>query len=302
LQKKLTTIKIVKRLIAGINVNFKKNDTTSGKAGNGTSRIARRIVISISVMFFLILAGAGPTGLTGCDSIGSATAPEDINQENKSLLIVGSDTTYPPFEFIDNGDIAGFDIDLIKEVASRMEKEIEIISSPWDPEFKDLIEGKLDIVISAVPIEAEKTAIIDYSRPYYTLEYLLVSLSGSEIKIKEDLAGKKIGVLKMGNSTISEDYLINYKVSDYENIMDMLDALRNKEIEAVIINLPLAVSLLKDNKDMYLVLDKINSDREFAIVFKKGSTLVRQVNKILNEMVTDGEYQNIYDKWFNYNF
>lgn len=258
-------------------------------------------------MLFLLLAGL--TGLAGCDRSGNTTASEtsqDSSQTssyvNKSLLNVGSDTTYPPFEFIENGDIAGFDIDLIKEVVSRMKKEIEITSSSWDPEFKDLIDGKLDIVISAVPIEADKIAIVDYSKPYYALEYLLVSLSGSEIKIKEDLAGKKIGVLKVGKSNISEDYLSNYEVSDYEDIMGMLDALGNKEIEAVLVNLPLAVSLLKDNKDMYLVLDKINSDREFAIVFKKGSPLVSEVNQILDIMVTDEKYQSIYDKWFNYNF
>lgn len=251
-------------------------------------------------MLFLLLVGL--TGLVGCDSFGSTTTSENKSNENKSLLIVGSDTTYPPFEFIDKGDIAGFDIDLIKEIVSRMKKEIEITSISWDPEFKDLIDGKLDIVISAVPIEAGKTAIVDYSKPYYALEYLLVSLSGSEVKIKEDLAGKKIGVLKVGKSNISEDYLSNYEVSDYEDIMDMLDALGNKEIEAVLVNLPLAVSLLKDNKDMYLVLDKINSDREFAIVFKKGSLLVSEVNQILDTMVTDGKYQSIYDKWFNYNF
>ena len=284
-------------------VNFKRNYTTNGKTG----AIKSSIIISISVMLFLLLAGL--TGLAGCDSFGNTTASENSqasnqanSQENKSLLIVGSDTTYPPFEFIDSGDIAGFDIDLIKEIVSRMKKEIEITSISWDPEFKDLIDGKLDIVISAVPIEAEKTAIVDYSKPYYALEYLLVSLSGSEIKTKEDLAGKKIGVLKVGKSSISKDYLINYEISDYENIMDMLDALGNKEIEAVLINLPLAVSLLKDNKDMYLVLDKINSDREFAIVFKKDSPLVWQVNQILDTMVTDGKYQSIYDEWFNYNF
>jgi len=280
-------------------VNFKRNCTTNGK----TSAIKSSIIISISVMLFLLLAGL--TGLAGCDSFGNTTVPENSqgsSQENKSLLIVGSDTTYPPFEFIASGDIAGFDIDLIKEVVSRMKKEIEITSSSWDPEFKDLIDGKLDIVISAVSIEAEKTTIVDFSRPYYALEYLLVSLSGSEIKTKEDLVGKKIGVLEVGKSNISEDYLINYEVSDYEDIMDMLDALGNKEIEAALINLPLAVNLLKDNKDMYLVLDKINSDREFAIVFKKGSPLVWQVNQILDTMVTDGKYQSIYDEWFNYNF
>jgi len=268
-----------------------------------TSAIKSFIIISISVTLFLLLAGL--TGLAGCDSFGNTTVPENIqgsSQESKSLLIVGSDTTYPPFEFIDSGDIAGFDIDLIKEIVSRMKKEIEIISSSWDPEFKDLIDGKLDIVISAVSIEAEKTTIVDFSKPYYTLEYLLVSLSGSEIKTKEELVGKKIGVLKTGKSNINKDYILDYEVLDYEDIMDMLDALGNREIEAVLVNLPLAVSLLKDNKDMYLVLDKINSDREFAIVFKKGGPLVLVVNQILDTMVIDGKYQSIYDKWFNYNF
>jgi glutamine transport system substrate-binding protein len=274
LKKKLTKIKIVK---------------------NPDNTIQSYIIITISVILVLLLAGL--TGMAGCDRLGNKTA-----SENEGLLIVGSDTTFPPFEFIDSGDIVGFDIDLIKEIMSTMKKEIEITSISWDPEFKDLIGGKLDIVISAVSIEAEKTNKVDFSKPYYTLEYLLVSLSGSEIKTKEDLAGKKIGVLKMGKSNISEDYLINYEVSDYEDIMDMLDSLGNKEIEAVLINLPLAVSLLKDNKDMYLVLDKINSGREFAIVFKKGNPLVWQVNQILDTMVTDGKYKSIYDKWFNYNF
>ena len=300
MRKKLIKIKVAKNPGTNNKVNFKSNYTTNGKA----SAMKSSIIIFIAVILFLLLAG-GLTGLVSCERVGNTTVPENSqgsSQENKSLLIVGSDTTYPPFEFIDSGDIAGFDIDLIKEIVLRMKKEIEIISSSWDPEFKDLIDGKLDIVISAVSIEAEKTTIVDFSKPYYTLEYLLVSLSGSEIKTKEDLAGKKIGVLKVGKSNISEDYLINYEISNYENIMDMFDALGNKEIEAVLINLPLAVSLLKDNIDMYLVLDKINSNREFAIVFKKGSPLVWQVNQILDTMVADGKYQSIYDKWFNYNF
>ncbi|MCL5072413.1 MAG: ABC transporter substrate-binding protein [Actinobacteria bacterium] len=292
MQKKSIKIKNTKNSDINIKVSFKKKCTTNGKVG----AFANCIIISISILLlFLLLAGL--SGLAGCSRLGNTTV-----SENKNLLVVGSDTTYPPFEFIENGDITGFDIDLIKEIASRMKKEIEITSSSWDPKFKDLIDGKLDIIISAVPIESERTDVVDYSRPYYTLEYLMVSLSGSEIRIKEDLAGKTIGALKLGKSNISGDYLKNYKVLEYEDIISMLDALGNKEIEAVLINLPLAVSLLKDNKDMYLVLDKINSDREFAIVFKKGSPLVSEVNKILDTMITDGKYKSIYDKWFNYNF
>jgi len=299
LQKKLKKIKILKEHDAVTRINSKRTHS---------------VFVSISIILFLLMAlFMGPAACSNSgttvvsennqsSSLEVSNSREDNSSENKNLLIVGSDITYPPFEFTVNGDIAGFDIDLIKEIASRMKKEIEIIPSSWDPEFTDLIEGKLDIMISAVPIEADKMAIIDYSNPYYALEYLMISLSGSEIKTKEELAGKKIGILEVGKSYINKDYLFNYDVSDYEDIMDMLDALGNREIEAVLINLPVAVNLLKDNKDMYIVLDKINSSREFAIVFKKGSSLVSEVNQILDTMVADGKFQSIYDKWFNYNF
>lgn len=295
-------------------------------------------IISVSAALILIIGGITgiSAGLTGCDSINNITAlenskysgTEDSSQENsqvtdsesaltdtqedgtnsqttdtvnENVLIVGSDTAYPPFVFNEKGTITGFDIDLIKEIAARMEKEIEIKSIMWDPDYKELIDGTLDIVISAAPVEVSKTTIVDYSEPYYTLEYLLISLNGSQIKSKEDLIGKKIGVLSVGKSNISE-YLTKYEISEYEDIKDMLDALKNKKIEGILLSLPLGVNLLKGNVDMYLVLDKIKSNKQFAIVFKKGSSLVPEVNQILDGIIDDGKYQSIYDKWFNYKF
>jgi len=225
-----------------------------------------------------------------------------FSSKGSNVLIVGSDTTYPPFEFIENGEAVGFDIDIIREIASRLEKDLEIVSISWDPEYKELLEGKLDMVISAVPAVEEKEEIIDFSTPYYKLNYLLISLIGSEKMIKEDLEGERIGILETDRDNLDKDYLSKYEITTYGEIMGMMDDLRNKKIEGVLIAVPIAVNILKENKDTCLVLDEVKSSKEFAIVFCKGSELKEEVDKVLEKIYEDGTYDAIYDRWFSYQF
>ena len=219
-----------------------------------------------------------------------------------NVLIVGSDTAYPPFEFIENGETVGFDIDIISEIVFRLEKDLEIVSISWDPEYKELVEGKLDMVISAVPVTEEKEEIIDFSIPYYRLNYLLISLIGSEKMIKEDLEGERIGILETNKDNLDEDYLSKYEIITYGEIVEMIDDLRSNKIEGVLVTVPIAVNIFKENKEMCLVLDEVKSSKEFAIVFGKGSELKEEVDKVLEKIYEDGTYDMIYDRWFSYQF
>jgi len=225
-----------------------------------------------------------------------------FSSKGSNVLIVGSDTTYPPFEFIENGETVGFDIDIISEIVSRLEKDLEIVSISWDPEYKELVEGRLDMVISAVPAVEEKEEIIDFSIPYYKLNYLLISLIGSEKMVKEDLEGERIGILETDRDNLEKDYLSKYETVTYGEIMRMMDDLRSRKIEGVLVAVPIAVNILKENKDTCLVLDEVKSSKEFAIVFSKGSELKEEVDKVLEEIYEDGTYDIIYDKWFSYQF
>ncbi|MFZ3085019.1 MAG: transporter substrate-binding domain-containing protein, partial [Candidatus Hydromicrobium sp.] len=117
---------------------------------------------------------------------------DDVSPAGKKL-IVGCDATYPPFAFAKDGNIDGFDIDIAIEIAKRMDREIEIISINWDSTYKIPEDLKFDMIISAIPIIEEKEGVIDFSSPYFVMEYMLITLSETDIKIKEDLKGKAIG-------------------------------------------------------------------------------------------------------------
>ncbi len=245
------------------------------------------IIIVISVMFYSI----------SCGVEGSAAGGSGLDEK----LIVGCDTTLPPFVFIEDGDIKGFDIDIADEIARRMNKELKIESIKWDFSYQIPEEPQLDMIISEIPINDEKENLVDFSIPYFVMKYMLIALNETGIKVKEDLEGKAIGILKMNRANLDEDYLLTYKIEDYDDVVEMLDDLKNKKIDGVLTSLPISVNLMAENEGIYSVLDVIESNKEFGIVFKEGSALKEEVDKIIEEMMGDGTYEDIYNKWFSYN-
>lgn len=252
------------------------------------------------ILVLIILAGLLLVNISGCFIISPAAGDGAANSDiNKKTLIIGSDISYPPFEYVTNGETIGFDIDIIKEIAARLGKNIEIKPISWDPEFKELIDGKIDMIISAISLTGNQ-AVVDYSKSYYTLEYLMITLNGSETKTRDSLQQQNVGVLETGKDNISSPYLQKYKISTYQDIMEMLQALRDKEIEAILVPIPIGVTLIRDNKDTYSVIDKTTTDKNFVMVFNKGSILKDKIDEAIDKIKEDGTYREIYDKWFNY--
>ena len=249
------------------------------------------IFLSAVIIFLLMFT-------VSCDI--SDNAGNDNSDGTK--LIVACDATYPPFESLKDGNVEGFDIDVAGEIARRMNREIEIIQIKWDSTYQVPEDLEFDMIISAIPIIEGKEDVIDFSIPYYVMEYMLVTLSGTDIKIKEDLKGKAMGILNSEKSYLDEDYLLNYKIEGYDDIVTMFDDLRNQNIDGVLISLPIGVNLMAENEGIYSVLEVVKSNKEFGIVFSKGSALKEEVNRILEEIREDGTFDEIYGKWFSYGF
>lgn len=222
--------------------------------------------------------------------------------EDKSRLVVGTDASYPPFEYINkDGSIEGFDIDIISEVASSLDKEIEVKNIAYDSLFSDLGEGKIDLIISAITKRGENNEGIVYSNPYYVLEYVLLTLSDTKVKLKEELYNKNIGILKIDNQNISEDILSNYRIEDYDDIKIMSEDLRYKKIDGAIVSIPIAVNLLGEAEKSFKLVDKFSSKKEFVIALRQNSGIMENINESIEEIHKKSTFEEIYNNWFSFN-
>ena len=150
----------------------------------------------------------------------------------------------------------------------------------------------------AVALLEEKVELIDFSDPYYILEYMLVTISEAEPKLREDLKNKKIGMLTNKPEDFSTQYLKDFTIETYSDIILMIEGLKNKDIEGILLSVPLGKNIIEENNGLFSIIEIVESEREYNIVFQVGSPLRDEVNNILKEMQEDGTYQEIHDKWF----
>src|SRR5687767_3366565 len=157
----------------------------------------RRAVLTMLTRWPLIavLAVAGTLVVAGCgdDDGGSGGGATGLNTITEGKLRVGSDIPYAPFEFGRAPDYEGFDVDIVNEVAKRLDVEAEFVKTPFDPIFRNLAQGRFDLVASAATITPERERTVAFSVPYFPADQSLMVKRGSDIKTTDDLAGKRIG-------------------------------------------------------------------------------------------------------------
>ena len=249
-----------------------------------------RTTLAILVLAIAALIAAGCGG--GNDNGGSGASGETIT--------VGSDIPYPPFEQGRAPDYTGFDIDVVNAIADQAGFKIEIQDTSFDTIFRDLAQGKFDLVASASTITKERLQTVDFSQPYFNADQSLMVKKGSDIKTVDDLGGTTVGAQR---GTTGADYAENQtdasSVRTYPSIDNAFNALEAGQIDAVINDFPVSAFATKTKKDL-VVVQSIPTGEKYGLAMKKGNTeLEKKVNDALTEIKKNGTYTKIFQKWFN---
>src|SRR6478672_5231525 len=167
----------------------------------GSRRASKGMLfVGMLILLAMLLAACGGTtagGTTPTPNPATPTVAPPTNLITSGTLTVGSDTTYPPQEYIDTatGKAIGFDVDLITAIAQRMGLKTNVVTDKFDTIFDDLVAKRFDVVISAAFITAERQKKVDFVPYFKAGESLLVQTGNpSNIKSLADLCGKNAGV------------------------------------------------------------------------------------------------------------
>lgn len=222
---------------------------------------------------------------------------------NEKALAVGFDQDFPPMGFVgDDGKYTGFDIELAREAAKRMDMELKLQPINWDSKDMELDSGNIDCIWNGFTISTRED---DYTwtEPYMNNRQVLVVKKDAPYKNKEDLKGKVLEVQKDSSAQKAlesmPEYMDSVKVSytsDYNKGFMDLDS---GAVDSLLMDEVVASYYIENEDKNFKILDDSLAAEEYGVGFKLGNTKLRdKVQSVLEEMQKDGTMAKISEKWF----
>ena len=263
----------------------------------------KKVIYVFALIFTVIIMIGTMSAIYSSDN-------DDANTTNQDdTFVVGFSCLFPPFGYqTDDGQYAGFDLDLAKEVAKRNNwtfKAQPIIS--WDTKEVELNSDVVDCIWSEFTIDGREN---DYtwSNPYFNNTQVIVVKSDSDINSFDDLKGKtvEVEITSSGIDTLNENKTLKEtfgevnEINDYETGFMDLDS---EVCDALIVDIGCAKYHIveKYSNESFKILDQPLKNEKYGVAFKKGNDELRnQVQKTLDEMFEDGTVDRIAQNYSDY--
>ncbi len=231
------------------------------------------------------------------------------DKKDANVLTVGTNAAFEPFEMMaeDGKTIIGFDVDLINAIAADQGLEVEMVNMEFDGLVMAVKSGQLDAAIAGMSVTDERKESVDFTNTYYDAGLnIAVAADNTDINAEADLAGKvvasQIGTTGAAKAQELKDAGVVAEVKLLENINICMMSLSNGEVDAVIMDIPVNGAYVAAHPDVAKIAAPIVSGEpeSFAIaVAKDNAELLDKLNAGLENVIADGTYMEIYDKYFN---
>jgi polar amino acid transport system substrate-binding protein len=222
-------------------------------------------------------------------------------KESPATISFAGSGGYPPFNFIlDDGSADGFDVDIAKEIASRLDRELKYVTTSWDGIIEGLRAGRYDGILGSMAITDERLKIVDFSAPYYFSGPQLIVRKDSGLKSIADFDDSKTVALVTGTTFEQDAAVAGLKVKLYEDDNQTLLELINGRVDGVLTDRIVglnAISKISGGNSLTLAGSVLRTE-SMGIAFQKDSPLTAQVDEILADMRSDGTLEKISEKWF----
>ena len=232
--------------------------------------------------------------------MGALVLSLSVSAMAKDKIFVGTNAEFPPFEYLEKGEVTGFDIELVNEIGKVMDADVKVLDMSFDGLLPALQMKKVDLVIAGMTATEERKKTVSFTQPYYTASQVIIVKEGNNsIKSFDDLKGKKVAVMLgfTGDTIVSEIEGVNVERFNaaYAGIM----ALQADKVEAVVLDSEPAKNYVKQNPG--LVLAEADAEQEeYAIALRKNDkALLEKVEKALAELKANGTYDALIKKYFN---
>lgn len=240
-------------------------------------------------------------------ALGTSTASA---KEWKSVKI-GVEGAYPPFSMMSpDGNLEGFDIDITHALCKAMEVKCTLVAQDWDGIIPALLTRKYDAIVASMSITEERKRKVDFTNKYYQIPSQFVALKGHSFNFDADgLQGKTIGVQRATtHDRYVSDNFNGVNIKRYGSQDEAFLDFKAGRVDLVMNNVPAIQKglLEKDGGDKFtFVGPQVSNAKWFGegvgIALRKNTPELKdKLNKAIQTIRDNGEYQNIQAKYFSF--
>jgi polar amino acid transport system substrate-binding protein len=245
----------------------------------------RRVVCSLNVLVLLTA---------------NVAIARDLAEVKKSgVLIAGTEGAYPPFNFFKGSILTGFEIELTEALAKRLGVAMEWRALGFDSLLPALNQDRFDLAVSSFGITPERQKAVDFSDPYYCSGGQIVAKPGGP-RTAADLAGKVVAV-QIGTTYAAAVKKLSAvkEMKTFPRDTDAQQNLISGRVDAWVTDRFVIVDVISKNPDLPLQRGELLFSERIAFAVKKGNQQLRvAVNKALADVLADGTYNAISEKYF----
>jgi polar amino acid transport system substrate-binding protein len=281
------------------------------------ARAGLRSVFLLVLAFFVVPWSAAPVVLGSTAPTLNGQALPTYNApaggliaeiKKRGVILNGMEAQNPPFEYIENGKIVGYDVDLMQKLAEKLKVKAKNIDTAWSGVIPSLYTRKFDLIWSAMTITAPRKEAVTFSSPYASDQAVIIVRKGdTRIKSVKDLADKVVGTQLNSAAELQAKELqtkqgIKYKeLKSYDHFDGAYLDLANGNIDAATSTKLNDLALFKNKPKTYDVAIELPIFNYVAVATRKPDRdLAKAVEDVLTEMKKSGELAKLQKKWFGY--
>lgn len=267
-------------------------------------KLARGMIVALccaALASAFALSACGNSAPSDSSSQAQIESGSDYKLVHPGVLTVATSPDYAPMEYQEGGEVRGYDIDLIREIASRLGLSVDIQSESFDSLIAQVASGKaFDCAISAMTISSERAEQVAFTDPYFDSNLAIVAMGAGSIAGRDQLAGKPIGA-QSGSSGEAwvEKNLQTSPYTPFQETSDMVDALCSGKIAAAVLDQQVAAYLVSTEYDECSILEIIPTGEQYGIIVSTANVpLAEAINDVLADMMVDGTVAKLRAEWF----
>ena len=221
---------------------------------------------------------------------------------NNDILTVGTNPEFQPFEYLEDGKIVGFDVDLIEAVAEIIGKKIEWRSMAFDGLLPALQSKRIDAIIAGMTVTEERQKFVNFSDPYFqTNQMIVINKSNPVVESFESLSGHSVGVVLGYTGDIAVSEIEGVRVTRYNGASEAIIALKAQKVDAVVMDSEPAKQYAKQNSDLDVISTDVAKEEYAIAIGKEDTALVEEINNALKIIKENGTYDELLEKYFSEN-